>query len=72
MIIFGIAMFLVGVLFTLLGVAKLHAGTLKVYISDDPNEESCVGLKLEKHVGAICRRKYVLLDVNIHNLNTHE
>lgn len=72
MFIFGIAMFLLGMLVALIGVVKLHAGTLKVYIPNQQDDLPYLCVELEKPVGAICNRRYVLFDVSVQNLNTQK
>jgi len=64
--------FLLGVIFTVVILASIASGKLKIFISDDPNEQSCLGIDLGKSLYTIHKRKYVLFRVKIENLNSQK
>lgn len=64
--------FLVGVIITCVGVLTLKIGVLKVYIPDQIDEQPYLYTELDKSVGTICRRKYVLFKVNVRQLHSRD
>lgn len=71
MLIYLALAFLLGVLVTVVWVFRISSGTLKVYIPDqDDGPYLCV--ELNKTVGEVSKKKYVLFEVDVRNLNSQE
>ena len=65
-----LAAFLLGVLLALIGVLRLRVGVLKVYIPDQPDEPPYLYTELDKPVGALCKKKYILFKVDVRHLES--
>lgn len=64
--------FLLGVIVTCVGVLTLKVGVLKVYIPDQIDEPPYLYTELDRSVGSICKRDYVLFKVDIKHLHSQK
>lgn len=64
--------FLLGAIVTCMGVLILKVGVLKVYIPDQAGEPPYLYTELDKSIGFICKRDYVLFKVDTRNLKSQD
>lgn len=63
--------FLLGVAIACLGILRLRAGTLKVYIPDD-GDPPYLYMELDQSVGHVCSKKFVLFQVDTRNISSQK
>lgn len=64
--------FLLGFIVALIGVLTMRVGTMVVYIPDREDESPYLTAELDKSVGFIAKKKYVLYKVDVRNLHTQK
>lgn len=72
MILNFVLVFLLGVAIAVVVMSRLSAGTLKVYVPVDVDEEPYLYVELDNNVGSLIRKKYVMFRVNTKNIKTQK
>lgn len=71
MVVYYVLAFLLGALAALIGVLRLCAGSLKVYIPDS-DEPPYMCAELGKTIGWVCGKKYVMFRVDVRNIDSQK
>lgn len=70
LVVFALLAVLLGVVLTLVFIRRRSAGTLKVYVPDDPDESPYLYVELDESIESISKRDMVLFTVDIKALNS--
>lgn len=62
--------FMVGVIVTVVVIARIASGVLQVFVPDDPDQPAYLGVKLGRSNGSIHKKKYVLFKVEVKTINS--
>ncbi len=64
--------FILGSIITTFIIASLLIGTMVVYIPDQPDEPPYLTAELDRSVGFVSKRKFVLFKVDVRQLNSQQ